>query len=219
MNQLSLISVVITTYNRPELIVEAINSVLNQTYQKFEIIIVDDASTEEYPNLTKLSPKIKYYKLEKNSGPGKARNFGMDKASGKYITILDDDDILLPLHLHLGVQFLDIHKEYHGVYFDCQSIRKGKLGRVYGSHWKDIKQGINPLRSCAMVFRKSPIRFIGEDKDKIGEDFRLWIKFYEKGLNCLHVPIITSHYRKDFSKRCIPGIKRKKIKPNKPKNE
>ena len=89
-----LISVIIPTYNRERTIQRAINSVLNQSYKDIELIIVDDCSTDktcEIVNKYK-DERIKYFKLEKNYGACYARNYGVNKASGKYIAFQDSDD-------------------------------------------------------------------------------------------------------------------------------
>lgn len=90
-----LISVIMPTYNRGYIIENAINSIINQTYKNFELIIVDDFSTDntdEIVNSYKDS-RIKYIKLEKNSGANFARNIGLKNAHGRYITFQDSDDI------------------------------------------------------------------------------------------------------------------------------
>ena len=88
------ISIIIPTYNRAHLILKSIKSVLNQTYQDIEILVIDDGSTDNTENLiTDLNDKrIKYIKLENNQGGSKARNIGIMKASGKYISFQDSDD-------------------------------------------------------------------------------------------------------------------------------
>ncbi len=87
------ISVIIPTYNRAEFLVEAIRSVLNQTFKDYEIIIVDDGSTDNTKAvLQKFSNKIRYF-YQENKGVSTARNRGIKEASGEYIAFLDSDDI------------------------------------------------------------------------------------------------------------------------------
>lgn len=95
MNQEPLISVVIPTYNRGKLILRSINSVLKQTYKNIELIVVDDCSTDDTAEvLNSISDnRIKYIKLEKNSGACVARNHGIDEANGEYIAFNDSDDV------------------------------------------------------------------------------------------------------------------------------
>ena len=104
---MNLVSVIIPTYNRAHLVCEAISSVLHQTYQNFEIIVVDDGSTDN--TREKLEPyqdRIKYVYIE-NGGPAHARNVGMKMAMGKYISFLDSDDLYYPYKTEIQANFLD----------------------------------------------------------------------------------------------------------------
>ncbi len=89
-----MISVIIATYNRANLIERAIESILEQTFADYEIIVVDDCSTDNTIDvINKINnKKIKYFCLEENCGAGKARNIGVLKAEGSFITFLDSDD-------------------------------------------------------------------------------------------------------------------------------
>lgn len=91
---LSKVSVIIPTYNRSETIERAINSVLNQTYQNFEILIIDDASVDDTSKVVGSieDERIRYHKLSKNSGGGAARNKGIDLSEGDFVAFLDSDD-------------------------------------------------------------------------------------------------------------------------------
>lgn len=108
------ISVIIPTYNRADILCRAIDSVLSQTYQDFEIIIVDDGSTDKTKEVLdeymagmdpSSSRKIKYIYKE-NGGAGSARNAGIDAASGDYIAFLDADDFILKDSLLYRINFL-----------------------------------------------------------------------------------------------------------------
>ena len=96
-------SIIIPTHNRPGFLHKSVNSVLNQKYQSFEIIVVNDASTEDYSDTEKFlksDSRIRYYKVDfKNRS--KTRNFGIDKAIGDWICFLDDDDIYYDNHLEI----------------------------------------------------------------------------------------------------------------------
>jgi len=89
-----LVSVVIPTYNRENHIITAVTSVLNQTYQNFEIIIIDDGSTDRTVEFAKsiADPRIKVMELSKNTGGTWPRNVGIEKSKGEYIALLDSDD-------------------------------------------------------------------------------------------------------------------------------
>lgn len=103
------ISVIIPTYNRAYIIAKSIESVLNQTYSNFEIIIVDDGSNDNTLEIIESfnDPRIKYLQLTENRGTCYARNFGIKKALGDYIAFHDSDDICLPQRLEKQLLFLE----------------------------------------------------------------------------------------------------------------
>lgn len=98
-----LVSVIIATHNRAELLPEAVESILSQSLQDFEIIIVDDCSADNTPDvirgLERRDPRTRSIRSEENIGPGAARNLGVNLATGEFIAIMDDDDISMPNRL------------------------------------------------------------------------------------------------------------------------
>lgn len=108
MQNLPLISVIIPTYNRGSLILGAVNSVLNQTYRNIELLVVDDCSTDNTSQILEnlKDSRIKYIRLEKNSGACTARNKGIEYASGEFIAFNDSDDLWLPEKLERQLDFL-----------------------------------------------------------------------------------------------------------------
>ncbi len=105
------VSVIIITFNRPQYICEAIDSVLGQTFNDFEIIVVDDGSAARTKEvLEKYGSSIQYV-FQDHKGRSVARNTGINAAKGEYIAFLDDDDIWLPEKLEKQVAFLNSHSE------------------------------------------------------------------------------------------------------------
>jgi glycosyltransferase involved in cell wall biosynthesis len=106
-----LVSVVIPTYNREKTILRAVNSVLNQTYNNIEVIIVDDCSDDNTEFVVKEDfnndLRVLFYKLEKNSGACVARNKGVQLSKGKYVAFLDSDDEYLPTKISKQVECLE----------------------------------------------------------------------------------------------------------------
>ncbi len=104
------VSVVIPTHNRPELLAEAIKSVLNQTFQDFEIIIVDDGVEKRADKVCQSfsDPRIIYINHDLECGGGAARNTGIKKSNGKYIAFLDDDDQWIVNKLSIQLEKLDV---------------------------------------------------------------------------------------------------------------
>ena len=104
----NLVTIVTPCYNSQQTILQTIESVIKQTYPNWEMLIVDDCSTDGTADIVKryenIDSRIKYFKTELNSGsPSLPRNIGIDNAQGKYIAFLDADDIWLPNKLEFHV--------------------------------------------------------------------------------------------------------------------
>jgi glycosyltransferase involved in cell wall biosynthesis len=114
------VSVVIPTYNRASFVREAIDSVLAQTFTDFELIVIDDGSTDDTPAvLAPYGNRIRYIRQE-NRGEGMARNAGLAVATGEWVSFLDSDDLMLPDNLSALVALVDARPEIdvaYGWYF------------------------------------------------------------------------------------------------------
>jgi len=99
--QIPMVSVVIPTFNRALMTCRAIQSVFNQSFNNYEIIVVDDGSTDNTSEVIKKkwNGKITYIRYQNNKGGSYARNIGIKKSRGRYIAFLDSDDEWLPLKL------------------------------------------------------------------------------------------------------------------------
>lgn len=111
------VSVIIPSYNHGKYIAETIQSVLDQTFQDFEIIITDDASSDNTVEIIKkfTDRRIQLFCLSKNQGISRALDFSIGKAKGKYIALLGSDDIAMPERLEKQIAFLDTHNEVGAV--------------------------------------------------------------------------------------------------------
>ena len=111
--QLPLVSVVIPTYNSAQYLPQTIESVLSQSWQNFEIIIVDDGSTDNTQEVVGAfnSNKIRYIRQENSGGPSRPRNVGIHHARGKYISLLDSDDLMSRNKLAEAVSFLERYSD------------------------------------------------------------------------------------------------------------
>jgi len=124
------ISVIMPTYNRPEELREAVSSVLEQTFEDFELIVVNDGGTDVADILASFgSERIRYLPLTENKGLSGALNAGLRQAQGRYIAYLDDDDVYHSAHLDLLANYLDVHPNIGCVYSDSW--------RVYGERVND----------------------------------------------------------------------------------
>ena len=151
-------SVIVTAYNQPEEIKRAVESVLNQTIKCFELIVVDDCSTDETPEileqLSKNNPEKSVFKIirhQKNSSSHAARCTGVENANGQYIVFLDGDDYLVPDALEqLLTQVIEPQKDDFDVCefsYDCQP--EGKIikpsAEIYKSIMPDKSSALNPI--------------------------------------------------------------------------
>lgn len=104
---MKLVSIITPTFNSAKYIAETIRSVQDQTHDNWEMIIIDDGSSDETENMVVLlkekDQRIHFYKLNQNSGPAIARNTGIEKAKGDYITFLDADDIWFPKFIETSI--------------------------------------------------------------------------------------------------------------------
>lgn len=125
MNDYPKVSIIIPLYNRVDLVGQTLDSVINQTYENWEIIVVDDGSTDgsyEYvQNLAHQNSHVKVFKRHREpKGASTCRNIGIEKASGDYIIFLDSDDILAPHCLQQRVQAFQEHQHNDFLVFPVQ---------------------------------------------------------------------------------------------------
>ena len=189
MNIKPLVSVIIPTYKSGETLIRAIQSVLDQSYDRVEVIVVDDnnpdtkerASTEKIMSKFENDPKVHYVKHERNKNGSAARNTGFRHSSGQYLCFLDDDDYFLKDKLKLQVEYMQAHPEFDGNY--CWRIDRGK--EVCGKYVGDLTKQIltlefSPVTSAIMITRKSYEALNGFDESyRRHQDFEFMLRFFE----------------------------------------
>lgn len=123
LNNPPIVSVIIPTYKRTDYLKLTLQSILNQTFKNFEIIVVDDGTpNDENLFLCQTFEKVKYIKIENSGGPAKPRNVGIREAKGKYIAFVDDDDLWLPSKLEKQVAVLENNPDFGLVHCCCQIV-------------------------------------------------------------------------------------------------
>jgi len=164
-----IVSIITPTYNRANVLDDTIQSVLAQTIDSFEYIIVDDGSTDETEQLVNKynDKRIKYIQLSGNKGANAARNRGINEASGEYITFLDSDDRYVPKRLETIINiFKKQSKEVYCVSHSFESISENKVCRRFRvPEGRIAKIGI---RSKNVVGGFSNVIFRSEAFDEIG---------------------------------------------------
>ncbi len=136
-------SVVIPVYNRENVLGQAIKSVINQTFDNFELIIVDDCSTDNSVRIVKEfnDKRIKIYQLDKNYGAAMARNYGVGKAQGEYISFLDSDDYFENDFLEKTINKVDNSREGVGFWYTGLIYHENKKNIFF--YW-DVKRYKTP---------------------------------------------------------------------------
>lgn len=133
------ISIIIPSYNAADCIKKSIKSVLDQTYQDFELIVIDDGSTDDTSNILDcFSNKITLVR-QKNKGPGAARNLGMSLSQGRYVSFLDADDLYFPDHLEKMIKVMEEFQNINYIFSDAEKIDvKGNFEESVIKRWKSI---------------------------------------------------------------------------------
>jgi glycosyltransferase involved in cell wall biosynthesis len=190
------VSVIIPTYNCAKYIAGALESVLNQSYRNFEIVVVDDGSTDNTKEILNsyITNGLIRYIYQTNQGPGAARNKGVEASSGEYVAFLDADDQLVSNSLESRKQFLDEHQEVMLVFADYfqsvenlslltphlrnsgfldffQGATEGNIGKRYFFNEKFIRLYLkfspHPIWVCTVMVRKSLVHKVGQFRTDI----------------------------------------------------
>ncbi len=209
MNNKPLVSIITPAYNASGVIRETIESVINQTFQDWELLIVDDCSSDNTSDIikeyTEKDERIKYLKTSHSSGsPSLPRNMGIDEAKGKYIAFLDADDIWLPDKLSDQIQFMEENK-INFVYSDYEKIdyRGNRNNRIIkmpkeSSFWDVIETCTIP---CLTVVLTRDIIGNTRFKDIPKEDFAFWLDILKKDIHAHNVDGVHALYREQPNSR------------------
>ncbi len=200
-----LISVVMPVYNSGQLIHQTIKSILNQTYSNFEFIIINDASTDNtlktIKEYQKKDKRIKIINNSKNLGISLASNKGLDTAKGKYIAMMDHDDISLPERFEREINFLEKHKDIFLVgtgnyYIDEDNKILNKIKTITNSRKikKDMINGLNRICHPSVMFRNTTkIRY--REKIYYAQDVDFFLQLMAQGKKLTNIHDILFHYR------------------------
>jgi len=181
-----MISVIIPTYNSEKFIGDTIRSVLRQTCTDYEIIVIDDGSTDHTGELIGNNfPNVRYFYVP-NQGVSKARNYGIQKAKGEYIAFLDADDLWLPEKLEKQLRTFDADPELMLVFtehrvFDSHGIRKAIFSKKERLMKGDIVKNIflhSRVTTSTVMVRRDVFQEAGyfEENLKAAEDDNLWMR-------------------------------------------
>ena len=197
-----LVSVIISCFNLGEYIDEAVQSVLAQTYQNLEIIIINDGSTDQYTNeLLALyyMPKTIIYQTSRH-GVAAARNYGISKSHGEYICCLDADDKYEPNFFYKAIAIFEKDKDFKIGIVAPDFKRFGESDYIIRvpNYNKFLIANRNPLQSASMFRKRCWQETHGYNKDKKlsgYEDWDFWIKIISLGYKWKNIPQPLIYYR------------------------
>lgn len=184
----SLVSIIMPSYNSAKFIPTTIESVLNQAYQNWEMIIVDDTSSDSSNDIIddfiQRDNRIKLIKLDKNSGPAIARNRAIEEAKGRYIAFLDSDDLWTPDKLSKQISFMqkhDVALSYTG-YYRIEEASGEIIDRIYVpkkvNYSELLKQNI--IGCLTVIYDTEKIGKVYMPDILKRQDFGLWLKILKK---------------------------------------
>lgn len=179
------VSVIIPAYNSMKYLPETLSSVLRQTFTDFEVLIIDDGSSDHIESWAKaqIDPRVKFIS-QANQGVSVARNTGINNAQGEYIAFLDADDLWQPTKLEKQVHCLDVNPEVGLVHtwillVDEHSQATGNLwaSQTQGHVWQELVEH-NTIACCSVMARSSCFKQIGgfDASLRSAEDWDMWIR-------------------------------------------
>lgn len=210
------ISVLIPVYNAAPFLTKSISSILQQSFIDFELILLNDASTDNSEEiiLQFSDPRIRYYKNEYNLGISDSRNKLIDLSNGQYLAIMDNDDISLPNRLQKQADFLDNHQEISVVGSWCELFSDAKpqsfIGKIkkiitnFGWLWcqppapelKDAIHGCPVMHSSSMLRKKDLIQHNIKYNSQYtpAEDYDLWKQYLFANLQLANIQEVLFKY-------------------------
>jgi glycosyltransferase involved in cell wall biosynthesis len=206
-----LVSVIITAYNCELYIKEAIQSVLNQTYQNVQIIVVDDGSSDDTVKIAENALKDKNEELKLiitkiNGGEASARNHGLEFVKGYYVALLDGDDIMRPERISVSVSSLENNAEYSMVYgkfsflIESDHISKWNKWQSVGNNGSGdifVKQFINnQINLNTVLLKKECFDKVGifDETVNLASDSDMWIRVSAE-YKVLYLDYCMAYYR------------------------
>jgi glycosyltransferase involved in cell wall biosynthesis len=191
MTYLPRVSVIIPTYNHAQYIGRAINSILGQTFKDFEIIVVDDGSTDSTKDIVSSYPNPVKYLRQDNRGPSTARNAGITASRGEFVAFLDSDDYFMKRNLEIKMSFLESNPRADWIYSDWQyvddegsPVKKGSSKFKYsekkltGEIFEELLRSRNFISPCTVVIKRSVLEDVGHFDTLIPsqEEYDLWLR-------------------------------------------
>ncbi|MCG2460958.1 glycosyltransferase [Flavobacteriaceae bacterium F89] len=183
-----LVSVITPVHNSEKFIVQCIESVISQTYSNWEHILIDDCSTDGSRDIilsyVEQDPRIKLFKLDKNSGAGVARNTGIELAKGKYIAFLDSDDLWYPKKLEEQLAFM-VRNSFFFTFtsYDMVDENGQRLKKIVRTKQEvSYKSALykNPIGCLTVIYDAETLGKHYMPKIRKRQDYALWLALLKK---------------------------------------
>lgn len=220
------VSVIVPTYNRAHMVTETIDSILNQTFKDFELIVVDNCSSDNTEEVIKsyADKRVRYFKHQNNRIVAVNRNYGISKAQGEYIAFCDDDDLWMPDKLERQLQEFEKDSQIGLV---CTNLinfdENGEHGKIVTNELKDSDFTFesliwrNRIVCSSILVKKKVIDDVGVMDESpeffTAEDYELWLRIAKKyKVKYISLPLVK--YRNHFGayrKRDIEARERDKV--------
>jgi teichuronic acid biosynthesis glycosyltransferase TuaG len=205
-NRQGLVSIVIPTYNQASFLSQALKSVTNQTYENWEIIIIDNFSNDDtLDEINKIQDeRVRFFQIKNYGLVSKSRNVGIAHARGEWIAFLDSDDIWHPMKLEIQLFFLDKYDLLCSKMLDFSGSFCGIFNLISKSNVtvKNISKyrllAGNPIPNSSVICKASILKKykISENRSLIGvEDFDLWMRMANNGIKIGKVNHVLLYYR------------------------
>lgn len=206
MQDYGLVSIITPNWNCAQFIAETIRSVQAQTYSNWEMIIVDDCSTDRSEKVVehflKEDDRIRFLHNDKNSGAAVSRNYALREAKGKWIAFLDSDDLWTPNKLENQLKFMaeNGHKFSYTEYVEINEIGNEKGIHISGPKWINSRRMYNFCwTGCLTVmYDREAVGLIQIADIKKNNDYAMWLKVSHKA-DCHLLPEVLAKYRKGRS--------------------
>ncbi len=200
---MDLVSIIVPMYNADKFIKETLDSILNQTYSNFEVLCVDDISTDSGPEIvqsyTEKDSRINFYQLDKKGGASEARNLALREAKGRYIAFLDADDTWEPKKLEKQLSYMKENNysftyTYFGLVDEYSNIMDQYRISPKKITYKSLLYG-NTIGCLTVVYDAKEIGLIQIPRIDKRNDFALWLEILKKGHKGNLLPEVLSYYR------------------------
>lgn len=224
------ISVIIPVYNGEKYLGEAINSILGQSYKPFEVIIIDDGSTDKTSEIATAYKKDLIYFFQDNAGIAASRNLGVNMAKGNYISFLDADDLWIKEKLRIQKKQLEADPSIDIIFGAVKHFYSPDTDEKFKKSVKCPSELSSGLLPGTMLIKKRTFLSVGffSNDYKVGEFIEWYMKAKEKNLKIYYMPeillkrrihgsnytLVNKHIKNDYARIVRDMLLRRKEKAN-----